>query len=250
MAASDVNALQRSDLNEFLFADVGTESSGMVLSVVSLLARQGSDPWREADRLAVLPKQEAAESLANSIANMPYGLWSLPDAVAIAARLIGLLPARPARADRNSPNTHSSSPFSSTGAPDWSFASWLPAWKPSRGNAVVFAVLALGVAFAVTAMVRPSPEKFDGGDVSAFEAPRPGAAVRGNDATSSAAANGITPNLAAPTVATPTVASPTVASPTVASPTVASPTVASHEFNSSNANAATAPTPAAGAPSR
>ena len=96
MASPDVTALQRSDLNQFLFADVGTEASGMTLSVVSVLARQGSDPWREADRLADLPKAEATDSLARTIAGMPKSLWNLPDAIVIAARLTGLLPARPA----------------------------------------------------------------------------------------------------------------------------------------------------------
>ena len=96
MASPDVTALQRSDLNQFLFADVGTEASGMTLSVVSVFARQGSDPWREADRLAILPKAEATDSLARTIAGMPRSLWNLPDAIVIAARLTGLLPARPA----------------------------------------------------------------------------------------------------------------------------------------------------------
>jgi len=97
VASPDVTALQRSDLNQFLFADVGTEASGMTLSVVSVLARQGSDPWREAGRLADLPKAEATDSLARTIAGMPKSLWNLPDAIVIAARLTGLLPARPAK---------------------------------------------------------------------------------------------------------------------------------------------------------
>ena len=96
MASPDVTALPRSDLNQFLFADVGTEASGMTLSVMSVLARQGSDPWGEAGRLANLPKADATDSLARTIAGMPKSLWNLPDAIVIAARLIGLLPARPA----------------------------------------------------------------------------------------------------------------------------------------------------------
>jgi hypothetical protein len=93
---SQVTALQRSDLNPFLFADIGTEANGMTLSVLSALARRGSDPWLEASRLAGLPKAEAADTLAGMIAGMPRSLWTLPEAVEIAARLIGLLPARPA----------------------------------------------------------------------------------------------------------------------------------------------------------
>jgi hypothetical protein len=96
VAAPDVTTIQRSDLNQFLFADIGTEANGMTLSVLSVFARRGSDPWTEAGRLAVLPKAEATDSLARMIANMPNSLWTLPDAVAIAARLIGMLPTRPA----------------------------------------------------------------------------------------------------------------------------------------------------------
>lgn len=96
VATPDVTALQRSDLNQFLFADIGTEANGMTLSVMSVFARRGSDPWTEAGRLAGLSKADATDSLANMIASMPRSLWALPDAIVIAARLIGLLPSRPA----------------------------------------------------------------------------------------------------------------------------------------------------------
>jgi hypothetical protein len=92
MAGSDVFALRRSGLNEFLFAPVGTEATGMTLSVVSMLARLGNDPWLEADRLARLPKSEATKSLAHSIVSMPTSRWSLQSATVIAAGLITLLP--------------------------------------------------------------------------------------------------------------------------------------------------------------
>jgi hypothetical protein len=95
VATPDVTALQRSDLNQFLFADIGTEANGTTLSVMSVFARRGSDPWTEAGRLAGLPKAEAADSLARMIATMPKTLWALPEAIIISGRLIGLLPARP-----------------------------------------------------------------------------------------------------------------------------------------------------------
>jgi hypothetical protein len=94
VASSDTTALQRSDLNPFLFADVGTEANGTTLSVLSVFGRLGADPWAEADRMALLPKAVAADSLASMIANMPHSLWPLPEALAIAVRLIGLLPIR------------------------------------------------------------------------------------------------------------------------------------------------------------
>jgi hypothetical protein len=71
MPSSDAFALRRSGLNEFLFAPVGTEANGMTLSLVSVFARLGNDPWLEAGRLARLPKPEATESLARIIASMP-----------------------------------------------------------------------------------------------------------------------------------------------------------------------------------
>ena len=92
MPSSDAFAFSRSGLNEFLFAPVGTESNGMTLSVVSVFARLGNDPWLEAGRLARLPKSEATESLARIIANMPTSIWPLQSATAIAVRLVALLP--------------------------------------------------------------------------------------------------------------------------------------------------------------
>jgi hypothetical protein len=141
--------LQRADVNEFLFADVGIEPSGMVLSVVSLFARQGSDPWREANRLAELPKAAAADSLAHSIADLAPGQWNLPDAGVIAARLIALLPARPARGERRVPTN------------------WID-WVPSTRNAIILACVALGVVAAVSMMLRSAPAGGDGSDTSYF----------------------------------------------------------------------------------
>ena len=95
MPSTDAFALRRSGLNGFLFADVGPEANGMTLSVISVLARMGNDPWAEAGRLARLPKTEATESLARSIAGMPASIWSQQAAMAVAARLVVLLPAQP-----------------------------------------------------------------------------------------------------------------------------------------------------------
>jgi hypothetical protein len=151
VATTDVTALQRSDLNAFLFADVGTEANGMILSVASVLARQGNDPWREAGRLADLPKAEATDSLTRMIAGMPRSLWGLPDAVAIAVRLIGLLPARPARG-----------PGRIVG-------------RPTAKTAVVLACIILALAYAMIATMQSSaPARSDGGDVASFAPAAPG----------------------------------------------------------------------------
>ena len=101
MPNTDAFALRQSGFNEFLFASVGTEANGMTLSLVSVFARAGNDPWQEAGRLAGLPKSEATESLARSIAGMPTSIWPLQAAMAIADRLIALLPTRPGGAGQS-----------------------------------------------------------------------------------------------------------------------------------------------------
>jgi hypothetical protein len=94
MSSSDAFALRRSGLDEFLFASVGTEPSGMTLSLLSVFARQGDDPWKEAGKLVGLPKGDAIESVALAIVRMPKSVWTLPDATTIATRSVALLPAR------------------------------------------------------------------------------------------------------------------------------------------------------------
>ena len=78
-------------LNDFLFATIGEEQSGMRLSVAS--ARRGYDPWTEAIRLAGLPRAKASEALAAVIAAVPFARWMPSEVPSIATRLSLLLPA-------------------------------------------------------------------------------------------------------------------------------------------------------------
>jgi hypothetical protein len=94
MSSSDAFALRRSGLDEFLFAPVGTEPNGLTLSLLSVFARRGDDPWKEAGKLVGLPKGVAIESVALTILRMPRSVWTLLDATAIATRLVALLPTR------------------------------------------------------------------------------------------------------------------------------------------------------------
>jgi hypothetical protein len=94
VSSSDAFALRRSGLDEFLFASVGTEPSGMSLSLLSVFARRGDDPWKEAGKLVSLPKDDAIESVALAIVRTPRSVWTLLDATTIATRLVALLPAR------------------------------------------------------------------------------------------------------------------------------------------------------------
>lgn len=84
----------RPELDEFLYAAIGEERNGMLLTVLSALGRLGLDPWSEADRFSDMPKTLAAQMLAPMIARLPEGLWAAADAQAIATRLVKLLPQR------------------------------------------------------------------------------------------------------------------------------------------------------------
>ncbi len=82
----------RSEFDDFLFASIGEERNGMLLSVVSALARLDFDPWQEAAALARLPSAIATQRLTSLITALPDGASVHADAGTVAARLIALLP--------------------------------------------------------------------------------------------------------------------------------------------------------------
>src|SRR5208282_1875873 len=84
-----------SEFDDFLFAPISEDRNGMLLSVLSALARLDIDPWREAAQLAELPEGTATRRLASLIEALPEEPSAHPDPATIAARLIALLP-RPA----------------------------------------------------------------------------------------------------------------------------------------------------------
>jgi hypothetical protein len=86
------------EFDDFLFAPIGEDRNGMLLSVLSALARLDIDPWQEAAKLAGLPGETATQRLASLIAELPDEPAAHPDPTTIAARLIALLP-RPARSN-------------------------------------------------------------------------------------------------------------------------------------------------------
>jgi hypothetical protein len=89
----NVFALKNSGVEAFLYADIGAELNGSTLTILSMLARLGRDPWAEAARWAALPQEGAIESLAQDIDQMPLVPSALAEAHATATRLIQLLPA-------------------------------------------------------------------------------------------------------------------------------------------------------------
>lgn len=92
MSYADHATLQNSDLNPFLFADVGIELNGSTLTMLSALARLGQDPWVEAGRWAKLPKTLAIDRVVATINNSPLSSLSASEKRTVATRLVMLLP--------------------------------------------------------------------------------------------------------------------------------------------------------------
>lgn len=137
-------SLGHSEFNEFLFAYVGEEKSGLQLTVLSALARLGVDPWREAARLSELPTEAATRALAAVIAALPEGDWRASDSQSIAVRLVNSLPvpgARPAGSPQGK------------GIGDRRLTSWAPRW-------LVWLAFAAAVAFAMSRLfAEKAPEQ-------------------------------------------------------------------------------------------
>lgn len=94
MAKSAIFAMRDAGFNAFLFADVGIEANGSPLTVLSMLARLGEDPWERAARWASEPRAAATEALAASLTSTTAINLSPDHARTIASRLMLLLPGR------------------------------------------------------------------------------------------------------------------------------------------------------------
>ncbi len=92
MAYPDAFALKTSPFNAFLFSEVGLELNGSALTVLSILARLGEDPWSQALNWTRLPKPAVIDDLADRIRQMPLCPQALLDARITASQLILLLP--------------------------------------------------------------------------------------------------------------------------------------------------------------
>jgi hypothetical protein len=124
------------EFDPFLFASVGEDRHGQLLSVISVLARSDLDPWLEAVGLARMSQGQATARLCGLIAALPDGLPSGRLVDAIAGELVALLPqagklARPPKAA--SPET----------------ATLLTVMTPNRRFGLVAVALALLIAFSL-----------------------------------------------------------------------------------------------------
>ena len=78
--------------DDFLFARINEDSEATPLSVLSVLARLGVDPWEEAAKLARLERISAAKRLVAFIAATPGAPPAYLNAKTVCDRLIDLLP--------------------------------------------------------------------------------------------------------------------------------------------------------------
>ena len=78
----------------FLLAPIGEDGNGMLLAVLSALARLDLDPWQEAATLAQGSEEAAIDRLTTLIAKLPNRPSAQTGPRIIAVRLIALLPSR------------------------------------------------------------------------------------------------------------------------------------------------------------
>ncbi|CAG4901038.1 unnamed protein product [Acidocella sp. C78] len=93
MARAQFNT--RSPFDAFLFAPIGEDSKGLIVSVLSALARLDFDPWQEAAVFARLPKEAAQARLTRMIADLPNASPLQAEPGTIATQVLALLPDRP-----------------------------------------------------------------------------------------------------------------------------------------------------------
>jgi hypothetical protein len=80
------------EFDPFLFASIGEDRHGQLLSVISALARSDLDPWLEAVGLARMSRDQATARLRGLIVALPGGPPSDRSVDAIAGELVRLLP--------------------------------------------------------------------------------------------------------------------------------------------------------------
>ena len=126
----------RTDLNDFLFTSIADDANGMHLTMLSVLARSGVDPWAEAAGLAALSRETATQKLELMLAGVPNGPSPGDDTATLAARLVAHL--HPTSKPRIKPTTSSAAAPSGEQGPLQSFAT-----LPRRVRLTIYSVVAL-----------------------------------------------------------------------------------------------------------
>jgi hypothetical protein len=80
------------EFGPFLFASIGEDRNGKLLSVLSMLARLDIDPWQEAASLARMSKETATARLTALIGALPDEPTADVPIASVAGDLVALLP--------------------------------------------------------------------------------------------------------------------------------------------------------------
>ena len=86
----------KSEFDPFLFAQVGEERNGMLLSMLSTLTRLDVDPWQKAATLTKMSTRDATLRLTSLLSSLPSDAATLL-APRTVIHLISLLPQEPLR---------------------------------------------------------------------------------------------------------------------------------------------------------
>ena len=92
MAHAAFSLTLKPEFGPFLFATIGKDPNGTLLTVLSAFARTTIDPWQEAAQLAKMPRQAATVRLAAFISKLPNQPNAETPAGTVASDLIALLP--------------------------------------------------------------------------------------------------------------------------------------------------------------
>src|SRR5271169_6412092 len=80
------------EFGPFLYAPIGQDRNGKLLSVLSMLARLEVDPWQEAARLARMSRATATARLTALIGSLPDEPTAGVPVETVAVDLVALLP--------------------------------------------------------------------------------------------------------------------------------------------------------------
>ena len=98
MTRSASASIERSQFEAFLIAPIGLQQNGMLLSVLSALARLDIDPWHEAASLAKMSTEAATERMRLLRTERSY---SEADLHGVLARRVNMAKRAPQRAARH-----------------------------------------------------------------------------------------------------------------------------------------------------
>lgn len=98
MSAADILHPQNAEFERFLYASVGEDRNGAIVTVLSTLARLNLDPWQEAAELAALERAAAHSRLGLLLSRFSDVPTLVRDHESVARKLALLLPEHPARA--------------------------------------------------------------------------------------------------------------------------------------------------------